>query len=322
MEFNPSQQPKTRESTQGKVVSAEEILSKAQELAMKTSFLLSEDIKLAEKYFPLDEISKLSTEEVAQVATTYGRILFFNTHRSRFPEWSEKIEAECDALLRNSSDDDRENVGIITGKIAGFSELLMAGEINTNSAGSSTARQDAMREYFGQHLKATLEKDAYGGLYNPFHLKDGVVLFRPKLDDKEEFLLEEIQIGDVVLDGKDSAVDIGGETIPLANLNRDLARGNLMLRDGSNILGKKETAYEFPVIKKGEMISVAFMPSPFQENNIHTVEFLGTNGDDLRARYGDAYLPFIKKALIIKFRFNGEERSVPLSDIVEILDSK
>lgn len=312
------EQPSNRDSRKEGVVTAEEILANAQELSRDTVFLLSEDYKFAEKYLPLQNIGELSLEGSEQVATTYGRLMSFNVVKQRFPEWAKKIEQECQALIAHSHKYEIESVTSITKKIAEFSELLMASDINTNSAGSGTGRQKAMKEYFGEYLKSANDREAYKALYNPFHLEQGTVLFQPKSEGRWSFSLEEVRLGDIVIDGKDSAVDIAGETIPIESINRDLACGNLMLRDGSNILGAPDKIFEVPKIEAGQKTKITFLPNPVQQDNSHIVEFLGTNEDELRERYGDAYLPFVKRLLIVRFRFEGKETEALLGEIVGI----
>jgi len=309
------EQPRMAEILPKKTTTVEEMRARVMELRKRTSFLLASDPEhYAEMYEP-DAIKTLSPEDRRLAAMTYGRLLALYADKNDFSEWAEKITGECTALAERSSDPER--MQPIIGKITDFSEFLMAGNVNTNSARSGVERQSAMRHHLANIFSEIGDMEARDEIYNPFHLKSGEVLFRPVSESRWEFSLEEVSVGDVAFAGKDSTVEIAGKIVPLSDVNYQLVSKRLMLRDGSNVLGNPEYR-AFPRLESGEKIKIKFKPMPGQQDNAHVVEFLGTNEEELRERCGNAYLPFIGRLLVVRFVFEGKEVDFPFSEILEI----
>jgi hypothetical protein len=322
---NEFPQAATTETPAREAVTVEGIMARVEELRGKTLMLLGDADRLVDNYHPV-AITALLPEDRKRTATTYGRLLFMNTSAGNPNECAaraKKIIIECDRLLESASDKDQ--VRDLVTSFAEFSAFLMAGNINHNSAGSGFDRQIAMREHLATNLDKIEDTEAKAELYNPFHLESGMTLFRRNFDGTE-IDLEEIRLGDILMDGKDSVTEIEGETFKLESINRDLAGRRLMLRDGSNVIGNIEyPAYYETLIKEivpGKKVSITFPPTPFEKDNTHVVEFLGTNEEELRERYGSAYLPLAGRMILVRFRFEGNDLEWPLGQIKNIEPAK
>jgi hypothetical protein len=225
--------------------------------------------------------------------------------------WAERYGRECEKFLSQSTSP--ANLQKVADKVTELAAFHLVRENDTNMTGFSWDFERDLRQKIAdslarEHAPNSETPAAVESIFNPFHLKKGMVVYRPELHARG-LELKEIPIHDIVVDGKDSMIDSEGKTLDLETINRQLAHGTLMLRDGSNYFGGIES--KLPQYKKGEMISMT-AHNPLHEDSTFDVEYMGTNENELHEKFGYAFIPYSHQLLEVKYRYDGKMLSYPL----------
>ena len=190
----------------------------------------------------------------------------------------------------------------------------MARQADTNVAGAGVESNVAPVLKAGLQYKGQGNKEMLEEIINPFHLKEGTAIY---YFDKKSKSIKSHPL-EIVIDtetGK-GLVLFQDEEINLDKFNLFLAQGIYMLNDGSNFFGGisyLENGRGIDQIKVGETINVDYATPFDKEPNIQQIKCVGSNLEEVRLQYGDAFIPF----------FNLYPRDTPLVTInFELSDGK
>ena len=210
-------------------------------------------------------------------------------YHQQLSQWEMRMLGECRRLDSQLSDGRADAVEILLRTAAIFS----ASERDSNTSGSSEPIYQDLVTKAVQEYETAEDTEAVEALTNPYHLEPGTEVIR--LDGKNtDFSVETIQD---VASGKDGVLAIGDDFYDLNQFNGELARGNVMLKDGDNYFGGLEKLrQEAGVFEAGQTVSFHHVMAP---DEITKLEIVGSNKAELEAKYGEAYLPVFRSLLTI-----------------------
>lgn len=267
----------------------------------------------------LDELEQLSDEERRATIAFLGRYCaMVSAHScmiSKVSDWAENAALEIQKYFDGS--ERSATAQRIVQKLIQLSGLNVAHNRNTNTMGSSHMFSRALHEKFLDTLARSGRTDEIDVFVNPFHIEKGTTMYEPKRNEKAELALVPVTIDDIILDGKDSAIDIGGKTHALDRLNWALANGHYVLRSGENAFGELRGSDVLPDLRSGETLEV--IPRAIVAIDPYTVTFVSSNKAALKERYGAAYLPFIRDLLTLKVEYKGEVHEITLKDNLDLI---
>lgn len=287
---------------------SERIMEHAMGLRGKISLLLRAKEKIP-NYIPSpEEFLQLAPKDQSLALELLGRYNFglYSMNNAR-KSWADAVGHECEEISSGAENSDK--LATVVDRLAELSGLYIATEDDTNTYGDKERFQDVYEDSLVEMLAKSGSKEGVEKIINPFHLKKGDVMYRPKWEDREQ-ILQRIELGEVVFDGKDSVVDIGGETVMLRQLNFELGTRQLILRDGSSYFGGMKYDNPLAGIEKNAQIKFSYnLPTG---EIVYKCQYLGTNEDELRGQYGEAYYPYLKKMLVVKVLHDSKETEISL----------
>jgi len=175
----------------------------------------------------------------------------------------------------------------------------LASEANTNTSGYSDKTFRKIIEEAANKAANENSPEVHDSLMNPFHLKDGMEIFKlnKETGELESFSIEvliEKGAGVVVFgQGADDVEDI-------IDFNARLSKGEYMKKDGDNVFGGLKylkNQLNIDKVSPGKAIKID-VSHPFDKDQTkyEEVTVVSTNQAELEEKYGNAYLPFLGNA--------------------------
>lgn len=242
-----------------------------------------------EKSIYSEEVKKWGKKDKLAYLESASRFAFAGSN----PWISERMRQEHLRIDRNLSQHKTEVHDLMFQNNA----RVLAFEINSNSAGMACDLPKRIKSAAEKYL-ADGDKEAVETLVNPCHLKPGTeVLWYD--EEKKEIIVE--PLADMQIEGTEGLAVLGEEVLELEEINQKLIGGDLMLKNGDNMLGgveslKSEVKYDF--FSPGSVLTID-VTSPFERgNSVKTseVKVLKNNFAELEEKYGLAFLKFINYA--------------------------
>lgn len=281
--------------------------------------------KELEKHFPsLGEIEALAPEDRGVLLRFVGRVsaALKSGSLAGSKEWIAACARECSDVVEYALSKDE--LGPSLEKLQTLVALHIAAEKNTNTYGNPWRHQEELNNALIDALETKRDTSSVEAITNPFSFVEGETYYVPTRDKAGNFSLQEKRIGAVIVDGKNSVIDHGGETWKLSEFNVSFTQEKLLLRDGRNYFGglpgiPKEVAD----LKPDNHVEIVFRPSPGNSGLVFPCKYLGSNERELEQRYGAAFRPFAKELLSLRIgredaEYVGEETEVSYRDIKSI----
>jgi hypothetical protein len=238
----------------------------------------------------------IPAEQKSIYAETAGRLAlgFMNYGSMRAFITEESSRFEMFKLLDKLSGQDLDSKTFLH-----MTSFHLAGEANTSTSGNSGETFRKILEEAANQAANENSPEVHDGLMNPFHLKDGMEIFKlnKETGELERFSIEvliEKGAGVVVFgQGADDVEDI-------IDFNARLSKGEYMKKDGENIFGGLEylkNNLNIDKVSPGKVIKID-VSHPFDKDQtkFEEVTVVGTNQAELEEKYGNAYLPFLGNA--------------------------
>lgn len=192
-----------------------------------------------------------------------------------------------------------------------FYAYLYARAMNSNTGANEKRDVGLLMEFFVKRLTVAKKDKEAAALVNPFGLVAGKEFFKHGKNGEPV----KVVVDEVLVEGAGGAVICDGQDFDLVELNRRLAAGQFVLRDGASYLGdlrywREKNSLGVFDCKKAR----ATFTTPFGSTE-GTIETITTNEKELEKEYGQAYLLFLPYLFKAKIKGNGVEKEVGVREM-------